>query len=733
MIKSLIKIITILFVIILAVIIYLSFYGINTKSFNNQIKSRILDINKTVNLELKSVRLSLEPLNLSINIKTFDPELFIKEHKLEFEFIKANISLKSFINKKFLIDDLQISTKRIELKDLTFLARSLSNSTELFLLDSAIKGGIFVGDIDLNFNKRGKIKDDYEIKGFIKKAKLNILRKYIIDDLKFIFKVKDKQYYIEELEGVFNQVRLSAQSIKVKEENDEFLINGKLVSKKENVNAKVLNSLFKNNFKDFNIENISFDSDSDFTFVLNKKLKISDFRLKSKIELKELVYKNNLINIKNYLPDFNELIKLEDHIVSVNYKKNQLDIDGRGTIIVEDNVDNLDYKIKKQNNQYIFDTNININQNPLTINALQYQKKKNVNSLLKLKGVYKKNKQIEFNLISFSENDNNFLINDLNLNNKYKVLDIKVIELNYVNENKIKNQINIKKNKKEYNIRGKKFDFSRTVEEILNSDNTESVSMFDSLDTNINIKINKIYLDNDTFVNNLSGNINFKDNKINKLNLDSTFLNNKKLILTIMTNEKNEKITTLFSNYPKPLIKQYKFIKGFDEGVLDFYSIKKDGLSKSLLTIDNFKIKEVPVFAKLLSLASLQGIADLLTGEGIRFTDFEMKFSNTKELMTIEEMYAIGPAVSILMDGYIDDQNLISLRGTLVPATTINRSIASIPLIGNILVGKKTGEGVFGVSFKIKGYPSDLKTKVNPVKTLTPRFITRTLEKIKKN
>ena len=50
-----------------------------------------------------------------------------------------------------------------------------------------------------------------------------------------------------------------------------------------------------------------------------------------------------------------------------------------------------------------------------------------------------------------------------------------------------------------------------------------------------------------------------------------------------------------------------------------------------------------------------------------------------------------------------------------------------------ILVGKKVGEGVFGVSFKIKGPPKDLKTNVNPIKTLTPRFITRTLEKIKKN
>ena len=96
-------------------------------------------------------------------------------------------------------------------------------------------------------------------------------------------------------------------------------------------------------------------------------------------------------------------------------------------------------------------------------------------------------------------------------------------------------------------------------------------------------------------------------------------------------------------------------------------------------------------------------------------------------------MYAIGPAVSILMDGYIESSKLISLRGTLVPATTINRSIASIPLLGNILVGKKTGEGVFGVSFKIKGTPKDLETSVNPIKTLTPRFITRTLENIKKN
>ena len=287
---------------------------------------------------------------------------------------------------------------------------------------------------------------------------------------------------------------------------------------------------------------------------------------------------------------------------------------------------------------------------------------------------------------------------------------------------------------KNFEIYGKTLDVTQIINKILNADNESDKSLiFKDFKSSLNIRIEKTYLDKIEFVNDLTGNIDFKNNKINKVDLESFFSNNKKLSVSINTNANNEKITTLFTDYPKPLVKRYKYIKGFEEGILDFYSINKNGKSKSVLKIDNFKLQEVPVLAKLLTLASLQGISDLLTGEGIRFTDFEMNFSNTKKLMIIDEMYAIGPAISILMDGYIESDKLVSLRGTLVPATTINRTIASIPFIGNILVGKKVGEGVFGVSFKVKGTPKNLKTTVNPVKTLTPRFITRTLEKIKKN
>ena len=244
--------------------------------------------------------------------------------------------------------------------------------------------------------------------------------------------------------------------------------------------------------------------------------------------------------------------------------------------------------------------------------------------------------------------------------------------------------------------------------------------------------MSKIYIDNKNIVKDLNGTIRLENNKVVKAELLASFSKNENIAFTINT-KNDEKITTLFSSRAKPLVNRYKFIKGFEEGYLDFHSSKKNEISKSTLKINDFKLQELPALTKLLSLASLQGIADLVSGEGIRFNEFEMNFTNKNNLMRIDEIYAIGPAISILMSGYIEHDKLISLRGTLVPATTLNKVIGSIPVLGKILVGKKTGEGVFGVSFKIKGPPKGLKTSVNPIKTLTPRFITRTLEKIKKN
>ena len=82
------------------------------------------------------------------------------------------------------------------------------------------------------------------------------------------------------------------------------------------------------------------------------------------------------------------------------------------------------------------------------------------------------------------------------------------------------------------------------------------------------------------------------------------------------------------------------------------------------------------------------------------------------------------------MEGFRDNStNIISLRGTMIPAKYINKILSKIPVVGEIIIPKEVGEGLFGVSFKIKGEPENLKTTVNPVRTLTPRFIQKAIEK----
>ena len=732
MIKGIIKTLLTFFLVLILGIGYLSIFGIKTKKFNNQIKKSISEVNNKINFQLNDVNYLLNLKNLSINISTNNPKLSIEDRLIDIKKIKTNISIKSFIDNQFLIDDLQISTAEIEINDLLFFTRKVHNSPQLFIISTIIKDGSIEADVSINFDTKGKVKDDYQIKGSIKNARLDLLNQSTINDLNFLFNLNKNQYSFSKIKTSFNEIKLNAPLIEITKKKDLYLIDGKFLTKNQKLDSDDLNFISKGLINLQDIKEIEFSSNNKFSFEINKKFKINKLDIETALDLDKLIFSKKFIDLSAYLNDTKEEISFEKNKIKINYKKEKLKIKGTGSIFLTDKPEHITYEIIKSNDQFSFNTKFNIKDNSLQIVPLNYEKKEDINSIIIIDGDFKKGNLLKFKTISLEENKNIILINNLKLDKNFKILDIEKVNINYKNKNKILNKFNLRKDNSNFIIEGDNLDLSNLINNIMDSDD-ENSSIFKNLNSRIDINIKKTYIDEINHLNNLSGYIILKDNKIDNLILDADFPNNQKISFTVITNDVNETISSLITDYPKPLIKRYKFIKGFEEGNLNFKSIKKDGASNSVLIIDDFKVQEIPTFAKLLSLASLQGIADILTGEGIRFTDLEMRFSNKKGLTTIDEMYAIGPAVSILMDGYIESKKLVSLRGTLVPATTINKSIATIPFLGDLLIGDKVGEGVFGVSFKIKGHPENLSTTVNPVKTLTPRFITRTLEKLKKN
>ena len=679
------------------------------------------------------------------------PELFILERFIKKGYLIANLKfnidefgvLKNDYKVNGLLKEGEISVfKKNKIEKINFIFNIEENNFNFKDISFDTNNINFLSDrLDINKDKK-----NYLLEGSLRNKK-SVLNDQILQ----IVKLK------------YPQIDLINTEFESK--NDfTFNINDKFKVKNLSINSSILinnSQLKRNNLIDKNIieinEFIDLKDHEIKASYANKKLSIegkgqiklqnkfelinykvnnngSNLNLVSNIELSELDIKNQNL-IKEYLPKTKDTLNLKDHKIQINYQDNILALEGFGKIKFEKELNQIKYFFSTKDKKYNFKTDLEINDTPIKIDFINYKKNKNLNSQLKINGNYNKKFGLDFKKISLLSKNNSLIVNDLKIDRNNKLLKVDKIVLDYFDNDDLKNKFTINRTKNNnYELKGSFLNADTIITRLLESKDDQQLNIFRE-NIIISLNVSDVYLDNNNVIKNLEGKLQIIDNKVDQADISALFDKNNNITFSINTKD-DEKITTLFSSKAKPLVKRYKFIKGFedsDEGYLDFYSSKKDGISNSKLIIDNFKVKEIPALAKILSLASLQGIADLLTGEGIRFTDFEMNFTNKAKLMTIDELYAIGPAISILIEGYVEEDNLISLRGTLVPATTINRSIASIPLIGDLLVGKKVGEGVFGVSFKVKGPPKKLETTVNPIKTLTPRFITRTLEKIKKN
>ncbi len=713
-------------------ITYLSTIGIKTKAFNDQIIKEVKKINNQLELELDKISIILDPFKFKLVLKTIGANLKNKNKLIKLESVKSNIDIKTFINKKFSLSELNINTRTIEIKNLISFVRSIEDNPQIYILEKLVKKGYLIADINLKFDQRGNIKDDFIIKGFVKDGEVKPFKKIDLSKINFIFTIQNNEFEFKEINLSYDNNDFRFPELILIKQKNEFLISGKNKNKNLVLDEKKINQLFNSDLYNINFESAEFDLENTFSFKINNKYEIDDLKINSLMNLKSSKILSSK-NLKEFFPESNDIIELSDHQIQIEYKKDLLSIIGNGNILIQKEKDNINYNFSKSKANLKFDTSLEIKKNPFHLNFLNYKKDQDDKLKIVILGV--KNllsNEINLKNISIKEKNNKFEFKNLFLSNKYKIKSISKVNLDYFDNDLLKNNLSIKKKDKDYLLDSKSFNATKIIDDLLKADkNSESEKIF-SKNFRLNIKIKEAFLDKDHLIEDLNGYLKFNDSEVIDANLLGNFSSNKKINFTIRSTS-NEKITTLYSDLAKPFVNRYKFIKGFEEGNLNFHSIRQNNVSNSKLIIDNFKVQEVPALAKLLTLASLQGIADLLTGEGIRFTDFEMKFSNKNDLMRIEELYAIGPAISLLMEGYIESDDLVSLRGTMVPATTINRTISSIPLLGDILVGKKVGEGVFGVSFKIKGPPNRLKTTVNPVKTLTPRFITRTLEKIKKN
>ncbi len=146
------------------------------------------------------------------------------------------------------------------------------------------------------------------------------------------------------------------------------------------------------------------------------------------------------------------------------------------------------------------------------------------------------------------------------------------------------------------------------------------------------------------------------------------------------------------------------------------------------IQITNARFSNAPFLTQILSLASLRGLADTLSGEGVLFSRIDIPLKSIKGRFIVEGAKAQGPALGLTANGFIDGRTgSLEVDGVLVPSFGVNSALGGIPILGDLVVGRD-GEGVFSLTYSVRGTLEKASVAVNPLSALAPGVIRRIFE-----
>ena len=717
---------------------YLSLFGVKTDKFDALIKKKSSEINRYVKLGFQETKIHLNPKELNIVIKLQNPKILIRDNEILLSKLDLFLPLKSFFTSDFLLKRAEVAFVKNDIKDLGKITNIFLPSIINKKFNKIFLKGKLEGEFLIPFEADGSIGKGYGFSGKIFNSSINLTKEFPIRNLTTEIRhqknLKEDIFEVNIKKGTLYDLDLQESSFNLIRKKNEIITESFIYTK-----GKFSYEDFKKISSVFNFKNNSFKNTNG---IINLKTKIN-FNIDKIFRVKNLIYstEGNIDYlevdteekkvIKKYLPDYDPKVVIKEAKIKLLNSKSNLEIELNGKIKTTNGFDSINiketYDSKKKN--FIFKGTIDLTNSQVEVSSLNYNKKSGIKSEVSFEINFKLQEYYNIKKLNYSSAKNKIYLSNIKLNENYEVDDFENLEIKTFNENNKNNDFSVKKSDKLIMI-GQIFDAQPLLKSLYKKSDQKTFSK--NFNSEMKINVEKTLTGTNDNVSNFAMIASMKNGGYEKLSLKGNFSSTEILEMSIYKIDKDKKTLQVISDRARPFIKNFEFVKGFEGGKLEYESIISKENSSSNLLITDFKVSKVPALAQLLTLASLQGIADTLSGEGIRFESFEMKSNSKGNVLNIEDALAMGPAVSILLNGYVDKGKIVSLRGTLVPATKLNSIIASIPVVGDILVGKKTGEGVVGVSFKMKGPPKDIKTTVNPIKTLTPRFIVRTIEKMKK-
>ncbi len=723
--KSIYYLIFTLTVVLIFFTTILATVGIESNKFNNLISKKINQTNNNLNLQLTTIKYKLDIREISLFLDTNNPKINYRKSVVPVENIRVYVDFLSLIKSEPKIKKINITLKQLDIKQLKKISINFKPSN----LTSYINNKIIEGK--LNANLEIYLDNNNLLDNFIARGLVSNLKAKIIDDLKvektnFSFFADKTDVLVKNIFSKFGPIEITEGDLRLKLSSEILIESNFKTDLKYNRKLKDNISFIKNFKYGENVDFLNASLKNSFNINFDSTYKVKKYDYQSNGKISKAIYnfkkplQNNFFNEK-----INELSLIDSEIkTNFNNQKKTTSISGKYSINKDDSQsfsleniiskDLLNLKVKADYSK------------PLEFEIINYKKPNKSIANISL-DINKQKDLIAVNNIELKDGNNLILAEGVDFD-KNRFLSLKKILVKTFNKGKKNNDFLITYGKKII-IKGSNFD-ARNLPKFFNQ-KTEKKN-FSRINKDIEIDFTNIIAPLSESLKNFKLIGKIERGKFTKISSKGDFGENKYLDITLKNNfENNKKYLEIYSDLTKPLLTEYSFFKGLVGGKLLYTSVIDEDSYTSKLKIENFKLINAPGVVKLLSLSDLGGLADLAEGEGLSFDTLEIIMEKNKDLLQLKEILALGPSISVLMEGY-QNSTTTSLRGTLVPAKTLNKMISKIPILGDIIIPKEIGEGLFGISFKIKGPTGKTKTSINPIRTITPRFLQKIIDKNKK-
>ena len=437
MVKFLLRFFLLTLVTLIIIIIFLSYFGLETDKFNDLIKNKANEEHEQVKLEFKETKIHLNLRELNLAVKLKNPKILIKKNEIILSKLNLFLPLRSFITSDFLLERAEIAFVQNDIKDLTkisalFIPRIINKQ-----IKKIFDKGNLEGEFIIPFKPDGNMGKDYGFSGKIIDASINLPNEFSLKNLTAHLNLGNKSensgLSIEIKNGFILDLELTGSIIKLNFEENVTKIKSFL-----HTNGKINFAKFKKISSLLNL-NVNFFKDVKGKIDIQTKV---DFDLNNKFKAKNLSYSltgsipnleidtDKKKTIEKYLPEYDPKIILKNTNIKLSNSKSDLILESEGLIKKKDKFDNFKIKEKYNYSKKSFDITgtLGLTNSKVQVSELNYYKNYGEESKLDFDVNFILNKSYDIKKLNFLSKKNKIFLFNIKINKNFQILDLKKLD-----------------------------------------------------------------------------------------------------------------------------------------------------------------------------------------------------------------------------------------------------------------------------------------------------------------